>query len=82
MSAQVHDSEDDDLVTLDSVEQAVGESVDQSTTNARAENWPALGTLANVLDRSVDLVQEPVAEAGNSRFVEVRRGDELLLGGV
>lgn len=71
----------DDFLWVNSVQEAVGKPVDQPSSNVRADDWPPLRMLRNILDCRIDLVQEIIPETGRLELIEFRGVEHFLFCG-
>ncbi len=78
---KVHNSQDYNLIRINSVKKTVREAMNKAATNFKSNSRPALWIFSDVLNGRVNLVQEIVAEAARLKFVVSSCFEYLFVGG-
>ena len=79
VAAKVRYSNNNDLLRADSVQDTVGKAMHETSSDIKANHGPHVGALRNVPNRTFNLRQEVVTEAGGLRFVIPRGVQHFLL---
>lgn len=76
----VRDSNDEDVVLSDDVEQPIGKALEQVASQIAINDWIGLGRLANALDSAFNLALKSVRSARAAFEVPEEGGSGFLLG--